>query len=88
MLVSLELFVVFIGEGGLSSIVVFMVGNGIPLCHSHNVKVVPLSTRVFLCVPTMNMPLNGARLPVAFLSNTAIVSPFLWRVVGSYRIIS
>src|SRR5215218_2085459 len=28
------------------------------------------------------MPLNGARLPVAFLSNTAITNPFPWRVVA------
>lgn len=82
--------VVSIGEGGLSSIVVVVVtgGNGIPPCHSHNFIVAAWVLGSSSCVPTTIMPLNSARLPVAFLSNTAITSPFPSKVAGSYRIIS
>jgi hypothetical protein len=65
-----------------------VVGKGIALCHSHSVMVAAAAFGSSSCVPTTIMPLNGARLPVAFLSNTAVTSPFPSKVVGSYRIIS
>src|SRR5215213_9115697 len=82
--------VVFIvGEAGLSSIpVVTRGGIGIPLSHSHNLIVAARVLGSSSCVPTTIMPLNGARLPVALLSNTAITSPEPSKVAGSYRIIS
>ena len=78
----------FIIEGGISSVVaVDSGGNTIPASHSHNIIVAGVFGSS-LCVPTTIIPLNGARLPVALLSNTAITIPLPCKVVGSYRIIS
>jgi hypothetical protein len=73
--VAFVVVVVYV-RGGFSVGVVVVVCNGIPLCHSHNLKVAARAVGSSSCVPAIIMPLNGARLPVAFASNTAIVSPF------------
>lgn len=56
----------------------------IPSSHSHNVIVVlvviPSAFGCASCVPTTIMPSSSARMPVEFVSNTAIVSPFPWKV--------
>src|SRR5215212_10990368 len=86
---SVVVVVFILGEAGLSSIpVVTRGGIGIPLSHSHNLIVAARVLGSSSCVPTTIMPLNGARLPVALLSNTAITSPFPSKVSGLYRIIS
>ena len=85
--VAFVVVVVVYVRGGFS-VGVVVVCNGIPPCHSHNLKVAARAVGSSSCVPAIIMPLNGARLPVAFASNTAIVSPFPSKVVGLYRTIS
>src|SRR5215213_11912570 len=80
---SVVVVVFIVGEAGLSSIpVVTRGGIGIPLSQSHNLIVAARVLGSSSCVPTTIMPLNGARLPVAFLSNTAVTSPDPSKVAG------
>ena len=71
--VAFVVVVVYV-RGGFS-VGVVVVSNGIPPCHSHNLKVAARAVGSSSCVPAIIMPLNGTRLPVAFASNSAIVSP-------------
>ena len=63
---------------------VLLVDMGIPLRHSQSFIMATPAFGGSSCIPVTIIPLNGASIPVAFLSKTDITIPFPWGFIGSY----